>query len=69
MEVAVIIVSVSEMLSVFRMKQVFSVKAGFVATFVEGKNLICNRYLSNAVFCFTADYLKVSPLIEELQMV
>ena len=59
MEVAVIIVSVSEMLSVFRMKQIFTVGAGFIPTLVEWKNLICNWYFSDAVFCFTADYIKV----------
>lgn len=59
MEVAVIIVSVSEMLPVFCMKQIFTVKAGFVPALVEGKNLVCDRNLTNSIFCFTANYIKI----------
>lgn len=59
MKVAVIVVSVGKMLTVFRMQQVCTVGGGFVPTFVEGKNLVGNRHFSDAVFCFTADYIKV----------
>lgn len=40
MKVAVIVVSVGKMLTVFRMQQVCTVGGGFVPTFVEGKNLV-----------------------------
>lgn len=59
MKVAVIVVSVGKMLTVFRMQQVCTVRAGFVPALVEGKNLVGNRHFSDAVFCFTADYSKV----------
>ena len=59
LEIAIIVVSVLKMLSVFCVKQIFTFRAGFIPGFVVWQNLVGDWNFSDTILCFTTDNIKI----------
>ena len=59
LEIAIIVVPVFKMFSVFCMKQIFTFRAGFIPGFVVWQNLVGDWNFSDTILCFTTDNIKI----------
>ena len=59
LEIAIIVVPVFKMFSVFCMKQILTFRAGFIPGFVVWQNLVGDWNFSDTILCFTTDNIKI----------